>query len=92
MQYQPSFGGIAFQGGYGPPRSGTKTFFVAGLLTLIPIAGLGMAAIYYFTKQQPTAFDGGKVAGSAIVAVLAGIVIWAIIYFVFFVLLVGLNR
>jgi hypothetical protein len=75
-------------GGYEPPRSGTKTFFIAGLLSLIPLVGFGMAAIYYYTKDQPHAFDGGKAAGAGFVAFLAacavGFLVWFAVFAVFF--------
>lgn len=76
---QQAYGASPY-GGYGAPRSGTKTFFIAGLLSLIPFVGFGMAAIYYYTKQQPHAFDGGKAAGATFVAGLAALVVVGIIY------------
>ncbi len=81
--------GMAPYGGYGAPRSGTKTFFVAGLLSLIPFVGFGMAAIYYYTKQQPNAFDGGKAAGATFVAAIAALVVAGIIYAVLFMVILA---
>ncbi len=84
--YPGAYGGAS--SGYPAPRSGTKTFFIAGLLSLIPFVGFGMAAVYYYTKDQPTAFDGGKAAGASFVAFLAacavGILIWIALAVVMF--------
>lgn len=92
--YQQGYGVAPYggYGGYGAPRSGTKTFFIAGLLSLIPFVGVGMAAIYYFTKQQPDAFDGGKAAGASFVAGIASLVVAVIIVAVAVVVIVGLGQ